>query len=57
MAHLWKSFVDAFAPLKQSERQRREGVALNRMVDEHQLSRREPSNRAGGQSSRAVPEF
>ena len=57
MAHLWKSFVDAFAPPKRSEWPRREGVTLNHMVDERQLSRREPSNQAGGQSSRAVPEF
>ena len=48
MAHLWKSFVDAFAPPKQNEWPRREGVTLNRTVDERQMSRRGSSNQAGG---------
>ena len=56
MAHLWKSFVDALAPPRQSEWPRRGGVTLNRMVDERRLPRHEPSNRPGDQSSRAVPE-
>ena len=57
MAHLWKSFVDALAPPRQSERPRRGGVALSRTVDERQLSCCEPSNRPEDRSSRAVPEF
>ena len=56
MAHLWKSFVDALAPPRQSERPRRRGVALNHTVDEYQLSRQESSNWPGDRSSRAVPE-
>ena len=56
MAHLWKSFVDALAPPRQSEWPRRGGVALNRTVDERQLSCREPSNRPEDRSSRANPE-
>ena len=56
MAHLWKSFVDALAPPRQSEWPRRGGVALNRTVDEHQLPHREPSNQPEDRSSRAVPE-
>ena len=57
MAHLWKSFVDTLAPPRQNERPRRGGVTLSHMVDEHQLSCHEPSNRPGDRSSRAVPEF
>ena len=56
MAHLWKSFVDALAPPRQSEQPRRGGVTLNCMVDKRQLPRHEPSNRPEDQSSRAVPE-
>ena len=56
MAHLWKSFADSFAPPKQSEQPRREGVAPSCTVDEHQLSHHESCNQNGGQSSRANPE-
>ena len=58
MAQLWKSFVEALALPQCGEQSRREGVALNRMVGEHPLSRRDqPSNQAEGQNSRAPPEY
>ena len=57
MAHLWKSFVDALAPPKRDQQQRREGVALNRTVGEHPLSRHEANSQAVGQGSGALPEY
>ena len=57
MAHLWKSFVDVLAPPKCDEQPRREGVALSRMVDEHQLSCHGASSQAGGQRSIAPPGY
>ena len=57
MAQLWKSFVEALAPPRHDQQQRGEGVALNRMVGERPLSRREANSQAVGRGSRALPEY
>ena len=50
--------MDALAPLQQGDQARREGVALNHMVDECPLSHHNQlSNQAGSQSSRAPLEY
>ena len=50
--------MEALALPQHGEQPRREGVALNRMVGERPLSRREqPSSHAEGQSSRAPPGY
>ena len=56
MAHLWKSFVEALAPPRRDQQQRRGGVTLNRMVGEHPLPHREANSQAVGRGSRALPE-
>ena len=57
MANLWKSFVEATAPVQHGEHTQAEGVTLNRTVSGHPLSRREPPSSHVGQSgSRALPE-
>ena len=58
MAQLWKSFMEALAPPQHNEQQQGEGVALNRMVGGHPLSRHEqPTSHAEGPGSRAPPEY
>ena len=57
MAHLWKSFVEALAPPKHDQQPRRGCVALNRMVGERPLPRREANSQAVGRGSRAPPEY
>ena len=49
--------MDALAPPKHDQRQRREGVALNRTVGERPLSHREANSQAVGRGSGALPEY
>ena len=53
---LWKSFVEALAPPKCDQQQRRGGVALNHTVGERPLPHREANSQAVGQGSRAQSE-
>ena len=57
MAQLWKSFVEALAPPRHDQQQRREGVTLNHTVGECPLSHWEANSQAMGRGSRAPPEY
>ena len=51
---LWKSFMDALAPPRCDQQQRRGGIALNHTVGECPLPHREANSQAVGRGSGAL---